>query len=157
VHGAQPWTQTLARATAENVLFNLGRGVGGFGPYVIGLLAATYSFEVAIALLAAILIDLVATAFLIPERRGARWTDRHPGSDKIPQSGFLTIDLINLFLLYSILVEARATRYIVRLGAHRRSRSWNPRPARRACHFHWRFLSRSPSSRRALGGLEAVR
>jgi MFS family permease len=63
---------TQARATAENVLFNLGRGVGGFGPYVIGLLATAYSFQVAIALLAAIyLIDLAATAFLIPERRGA--------------------------------------------------------------------------------------
>src|SRR6266404_2906984 len=32
---------TEARATAENVLFNLGRGVGGFGPVVVGALAAT--------------------------------------------------------------------------------------------------------------------
>ncbi len=36
---------TEARATAENVLFNLGRGVGGFGPFVVGALAATYSFD----------------------------------------------------------------------------------------------------------------
>jgi hypothetical protein len=42
------------RATAQNVLFNLGRAVGGFGPLVIGALAATYSWQVAIALLAAI-------------------------------------------------------------------------------------------------------
>lgn len=63
---------TQARATAENVLFNLGRGVGGFGPYVIGLLASRYSFQVAIALLAGIyLIDLAATVWLIPERKGA--------------------------------------------------------------------------------------
>ena len=63
---------TEARATAENVLFNLGRGVGGFGPFVVGTLAATYSFAVAIALLAIIyLVDIVATVFLIPERRGA--------------------------------------------------------------------------------------
>jgi MFS family permease len=63
---------TEARATAGNVIFNLGRGVGGFGPFVIGLLAATYSFTVAIGLLASIyLIDILATAFLIPEKKGA--------------------------------------------------------------------------------------
>jgi MFS family permease len=62
---------TEARATAENVLFNLGRGVGGFGPLVVGALVATYSFTAAIALLAVIyLIDIVATLFLIPERKG---------------------------------------------------------------------------------------
>jgi MFS family permease len=62
---------TEARATAENVLFNLGRGVGGFGPYVVGALAATYSFTVAIALLATIyLVDIVTTFFLVPERKG---------------------------------------------------------------------------------------
>ena len=60
-----------ARATAQNVLFNLGRGVGGFGPVVVGVLAAAYSFQFAIALLAAIyLIDMVATAWLIPELKG---------------------------------------------------------------------------------------
>jgi MFS family permease len=62
---------TEARATAQNVLFNLGRGIGGFGPFVVGALAATYSFTVAIALLATIyLLDIVATAFLIPEKKG---------------------------------------------------------------------------------------
>ncbi len=63
---------TEARATAENVLFNLGRGVGGFGPFVVGLLATGYGFSVAIGLLAVIyLIDIVATLALIPERKGA--------------------------------------------------------------------------------------
>ena len=62
---------TEARATAENVIFNLGRGVGGFGPFVVGALAVTYSFTVAIALLATIyLLDILATAFLIPEKKG---------------------------------------------------------------------------------------
>ena len=62
---------TEARATAQNVLFNIGRGIGGFGPVVVGALAAAYSFQVAIALLAAIyVIDMVATIFLIPELRG---------------------------------------------------------------------------------------
>jgi MFS family permease len=63
---------TQARATAENVLFNLGRGVGGFGPFVVGALAISYGFSVAIGLLAVIyLIDIVATLTLIPERKGA--------------------------------------------------------------------------------------
>jgi MFS family permease len=62
---------TEARATAENILFNLGRGVGGFGPLVIGALAASYSFTIAIALLATIyVLDIVVTVALIPERKG---------------------------------------------------------------------------------------
>jgi MFS family permease len=62
---------TQARATAQNVLFNLGRGVGGFGPLVIAGIAGAYSFSAAIALLALIyLIDIAATYFLIPERKG---------------------------------------------------------------------------------------
>ncbi len=66
---------TEARATAQNVLFNLGRGVGGFGPVVMLSLAATYSFSGAIALLAVIyVIDLVALWTCIPERKGAALT-----------------------------------------------------------------------------------
>jgi MFS family permease len=63
---------TVARATAQNVLFNIGRAVGGFGPVVVGIVAATYSFEAAIAMLAALyVLDIVAMWFLIPERRGS--------------------------------------------------------------------------------------
>jgi MFS family permease len=63
---------TEARATAQNVLFNLGRAVGGFGPLVVGAIAAAYSFHVAIALLASIyVLDMLATLFLIPELKGA--------------------------------------------------------------------------------------
>jgi len=66
---------TEARATAQNVLFNLGRGVGGFGPLVVGTLAAQYSFAIAIALLSILyIIDIIATALLIPERKGAPLT-----------------------------------------------------------------------------------
>ncbi|MGT2429043.1 MFS transporter [Cupriavidus basilensis] len=62
---------TAARATAQNVLFNIGRGIGGFGPIVVGTLAATYSFQVAIALLASLyVLDMIATLFLIPELKG---------------------------------------------------------------------------------------
>jgi len=68
------------RATAQNVLFNLGRGVGGFGPLVIGvggfgplvigLLAGKFSFVAAITLLALIyLLDIVATLFLLPKKQ----------------------------------------------------------------------------------------
>jgi benzoate transport len=63
---------TAARATAQNVLFNIGRAVGGFGPLVVGAVAAAYSFEVAIALLATLyVLDIIALLVLIPERRGA--------------------------------------------------------------------------------------
>lgn len=66
---------TEARATAQNVLFNLGRAVGGFGPLVVGAIAAQYSFAVAIALLSILyVVDIIATALLIPERKGAPLT-----------------------------------------------------------------------------------
>jgi MFS family permease len=62
---------TAARATAQNVLFNLGRAVGAPGPLAVGALAAKYSFNVAIALLASIyVLDIIATVFLIPELKG---------------------------------------------------------------------------------------
>jgi benzoate transport len=64
---------TVARATAQNVLFNVGRAVGGFGPVAVGLVAAAYSFETAIGMLAALyVLDILAMWFLIPERRGAQ-------------------------------------------------------------------------------------
>ncbi len=62
---------TEARATAQNVLFNLGRAVGGFGPVVVGAIVSAYSFSIAIAFLAVIyFIDMVATVFLVPELKG---------------------------------------------------------------------------------------
>lgn len=62
---------TSARATAQNVLFNLGRAVGGFGPIVVGAIVSAYSFQLAIAMLAAIyVIDMIATVFLVPELKG---------------------------------------------------------------------------------------
>lgn len=62
---------TAARATAQNVLWNIGRAIGGFGPMTVGALAARYSFQTAIALLAGLyVLDMVATVFLIPELKG---------------------------------------------------------------------------------------
>jgi MFS family permease len=63
---------TAARATAQNVLFNIGRAVGGFGPVVVGAIAGLYGFETAIALLSLLyILDILAMWLLIPERRGA--------------------------------------------------------------------------------------
>jgi MFS family permease len=62
---------TAARATAQNVLWNLGRSVGAFGPVVVGALASSYSFQIAIALLASLyVLDMIATLLLIPELKG---------------------------------------------------------------------------------------
>jgi len=59
------------RATAQNVLFNVGRGIGGFGPLVIGMLVSNVSFVAAISLLATIyLLDIYATLFLLPKKQG---------------------------------------------------------------------------------------
>lgn len=66
---------TEARATAQNLFFNIGRAMGGAGPLIIGVLATRFSFSTAIALLASLyVLDLVATAFLIPETRGVLLT-----------------------------------------------------------------------------------
>ena len=62
---------TAARATAQNVLFNLGRAVGGLGPLLVGLVASARGFEFALSALAVLyVIDLAAMWLLIPERRG---------------------------------------------------------------------------------------
>ncbi|CFB63244.1 MFS transporter [Pandoraea apista] len=62
---------TAARATAQNVLWNIGRAIGGLGPVAVGALAARYSFQIAIALLASLyVLDMIATRFLIPELKG---------------------------------------------------------------------------------------
>ena len=66
---------TAARATAQNVLFNIGRFVGGFGPVVVGTIAGKHGFPAAVSLLAVLyVIDMVALWALIPERRGAALT-----------------------------------------------------------------------------------
>jgi benzoate transport len=64
---------TAARATAQNVLFNIGRAVGGTGPVIVGAVAAALGFDTAIALLALLYgLDILALLLLIPERRGAK-------------------------------------------------------------------------------------
>jgi benzoate transport len=62
---------TEARATAQNVLFNMGRAVGGFAPVVVALVAGAYGFPFAIGLLSVIYIADMGAMLLIPERRAA--------------------------------------------------------------------------------------
>jgi MFS family permease len=63
---------TQVRATAQNVLFNLGRAVGGLGPVAVGAVALSYGFDGAIGVLALLyLVDMVVLCLFIPERRGA--------------------------------------------------------------------------------------
>lgn len=61
---------TAARATAQNVLFNIGRGIGGLAPAVIGGIAAAHGFPFALALLPVIYLLAFLAMFAIPERRG---------------------------------------------------------------------------------------
>jgi MFS family permease len=62
---------TAARATAQNLLFNIGRAVGAPGPLVVGALAARFSFRASIGLLASVFfLEIVAVAFLVPELKG---------------------------------------------------------------------------------------
>ena len=63
---------TAARATAQNVLFNVGRGIGGFGPVAVGAAALAWGFPAALAGVASLyVLDILATLFLIPEAAGA--------------------------------------------------------------------------------------
>ena len=62
---------TAARATAQNLLFNMGRAIGAPGPLIVGALVARFSFRAAIALLASVfLTEILATVFLVPELKG---------------------------------------------------------------------------------------
>ena len=60
-----------ARSTAENFIFGTGRGLAGFGPAIIGWLAAGSSVYSAMSLVFLIYpIAFVAMYFLVPETKG---------------------------------------------------------------------------------------
>jgi MFS family permease len=64
---------TPVRATAQNVLFNLGRAIGGLGPVSVGAITLCWGFPAAISLLALLyLLDLIVLLLFIPEKRGAQ-------------------------------------------------------------------------------------
>ena len=62
---------TDARSTAQNFIFNSGRAVGGFAPVVIGMLAAQYTLNGALAALSVVYIAAAINVFfLVPETKG---------------------------------------------------------------------------------------
>lgn len=61
---------TEIRATAQNVIFNIGRAIGGSAPVVIALLAGSLGFGFALALLPTIYVIQFLAMFLLPEKRG---------------------------------------------------------------------------------------
>lgn len=62
---------TDARSTAQNFIFNSGRAVGGFAPLIIGMLAAQYTLNGALAILAVIYVAAAINVFfLVPETKG---------------------------------------------------------------------------------------
>ncbi|MER7503793.1 MFS transporter [Nonomuraea pusilla] len=65
---------TAARATAQNVLFNLGRAIGGLAPIIFALIAQNHGLGTAIAMLAILYALDMVVVLLIPERRGAELT-----------------------------------------------------------------------------------
>lgn len=62
---------TEARATAQNVLWNLGRGVAGFAPLIIAAVETSHGFPFAISTLAGIYVLAMLALLVIPERKGA--------------------------------------------------------------------------------------
>jgi MFS family permease len=73
---------TDVRATAENLLFNIGRGVGGLGPLYVPVVAAHRGFSFAIASLAVIYVIEFGAMFLISDRKGVE-LDTTPTSDAL--------------------------------------------------------------------------
>ncbi|MBN6206197.1 MFS transporter [Ralstonia pickettii] len=63
--------ETEARSTAENVIFNIGRGIAGFAPLIIGYISLNYSLSYALGLLSFIyILSALSFIFLIPETKG---------------------------------------------------------------------------------------
>jgi benzoate transport len=61
---------TEARSTAENVIFNIGRGIGGFAPFVIGYLSTNHSLSWAMSWISATYVFAAICFFLfIPESK----------------------------------------------------------------------------------------
>lgn len=64
---------TDARSSAENIIFNVGRGIAGISQVLIAYLATVYSISYALALLStAYLLSAAAFIFLIPETKGKK-------------------------------------------------------------------------------------
>lgn len=62
---------TEARSSAENVIFNIGRAIAGFAPFIIGYISLNHSLSYALSLISGIyILSALAFIFLIPETKG---------------------------------------------------------------------------------------
>lgn len=62
---------TEIRSTAENFIFNSGKGIAGFGPFIIGYLALKHSLSYSLGLISGIyFLAAIAVVLLIPETKG---------------------------------------------------------------------------------------
>ncbi|WP_258171317.1 MFS transporter [Paenibacillus sp. R14(2021)] len=62
---------TEVRATAKNFVFNIGRGIAGFAPLIIGYLATTHSLSWAMSLISFLYVFAAVCFFLlVPETKG---------------------------------------------------------------------------------------
>jgi len=66
---------TEARSSAENIIFNIGRAIAGFAPFIIGYISLNHSLSYALSLISGIyLLSALAFIFLIPETKGKELT-----------------------------------------------------------------------------------
>ncbi|MGA8115601.1 MAG: MFS transporter [Actinocatenispora sp.] len=65
---------TQARATAVNVIYNIGRCSGGFAPFIVGIVVATSGFATALTMFAGLYVLNMLALFLTPERKGVELT-----------------------------------------------------------------------------------
>ncbi|MGW3627105.1 MFS transporter [Streptomyces sp. NPDC000880] len=65
---------TKARATAINVIYNIGRCSGGFAPWIVGLIVGTSGFVTALTMFAGLYVINMLALFLTPERKGSELT-----------------------------------------------------------------------------------
>lgn len=61
---------TEVRSTAENIIFNVGRAIAGFAPFIIGYISLNHSLSYALSLLSGVyILSVLAFIFLIPESK----------------------------------------------------------------------------------------
>ncbi len=62
---------TEVRSSAQNIIFNVGRGIAGFAPFIIGFLAMNHSISYALGMISGVyLLSAASFLFLIPETKG---------------------------------------------------------------------------------------
>lgn len=63
--------KTSARSTAENIIFNTGRFIGGFAPLIIGIFALNHSLSAVLGFLSGVyVLAALSMLLLVPETKG---------------------------------------------------------------------------------------